>query len=165
MTVAEHVETINLKVVEIVPGHPDRKATPEFNRSVAKLRADGHDCCWLCGSKEKLQVHHFIGEDCEAGVIDLAKAEAKALCLDPYGYNRASDHAPFDSVDDYRNMMVLCQAHHTGVNATAGNPTGIHNTPFPEWILQGVCRDGEDPIPQAGETVEAAEKRLAGVGA
>lgn len=158
--VTEHVETINLKVVEIVPGHPQRKTTTEFEQSVRKLRADGHIECWLCGSKEHLQVHHFIGEDCESSIIDYSKAATKALSLDPYGYNHEIGHPLFGSVDCYLNMMVLCQPHHTGVNATAGNPTGIHNTPFVEWILQGICKKDENPVPQEGETIEAAEARL-----
>lgn len=158
--VAEHVESINLKVIEIVPGHPQRTATPEFNQSVAILKKDGHNECWLCGSTSNLQVHHFIGEDCQNNLVDMTKAECKALALDPYGYNRTGDGSPFATVDDYRNMMVLCQPHHTGVNPVAGNPTGIHNTPFAEWILQGVCKDGDDPIPQAGETLEQAEARI-----
>ena len=166
MTVAEHTETINLKDVEIVHGHAERGAeSAEFNRNVARLKADGHGKCFVADSMgetvtENLQVHHFLAEWSEGELVDFVKLKRLAEIFDIYGYAAAMKDIPMTSVDDIRNLMVLSQPFHTGVNATAGNPTGIHNLVFPFWLAQLNCKKGVCPVPEAGETIEAAEKRI-----
>lgn len=160
--VAEHIETINLKDIEIVHGHAARGAeSTEFNRNVAQLKADGHGKCFVSGVTTGLQVHHFLAEWSEGEVVDFVKLKALAEVFDIYGYAAKMKDIPMTSVDDIRNLMVLSQPYHTGVNAVAGNPTGIHNLVFPFWLAQLNSRDGKDPIPQAGETVVQAEQRMA----
>jgi len=159
--VAEHTETINLKDVEIVHGHAPRGAeSAEFNRNVAKLKADGFGKCFVSGLTTDLQVHHFLAEWSEAELVDFVKLKKLAEIFDIYGYAAKMKDIPMTSVDDIRNFMVLSQPWHTGVNATAGDPTGIHNLVFPFWIAQLNSLDGKDPVPQAGETVAQAEARI-----
>ena len=164
--VAEHTETINLKDVEIVHGHAPRGAeSAEFNKNVARLKADGFGYCFANKFMGKtittdLQVHHFLAEWSEADLVDFTKLKALAELFDVYGYAAKMKDVPMTSVDDIRNLMVLSQIWHTGVNATAGNPTGIHNLVFPFWIAQLNSLDGKDPVPQAGESLAQAEARI-----
>jgi hypothetical protein len=52
---------------------------------------------------------------------------------------------PLTTVDDVRNMMVLCQKHHTG------KEHGIHEITFPIWISQKIAKAGMNPVP---DTIE-----------
>lgn len=166
--VAEHVESVNVQSIEIVHGHAERGSeSAEFHRNVAQLKKDGHGYClatyFLTGKKvtENLQVHHFIAEWSEGPeTVDFDKLRRLSQIFDIYGYGKALGDKPIESVDDIRNMMVLSQQYHTGVNHTAGNPTGIHNTLFPFWIAILNAKEGKCPVPLAGETVEDAKKRL-----
>jgi hypothetical protein len=161
MNVAEHTEAINLKDVEIVHGHVPRAAeSAEFTRGVKQIKADGHGKCFVCNATSDLQSHHFLAEWSEADLVDFNLLKWLAEIFDIYGYGAKMKDTPITSVDDIRNQMVLCQPHHTGVNETAGDPTGIHNLVFPFWIAQVNCKKGECPVPQAGETIEQAEKRI-----
>jgi hypothetical protein len=172
MTVAEHTETINLKDMVITPAHADRTASPEFERSIRRLKEDGHYVCWVTGLKDgdrypdgeivKLQVHHVGCEWSLQGFVDFDKLKEFLETFDVYGYGRLMKNIPLTSVDDIRNQMVLGQRHHTGVNHAAGNATGIHDLVFPMWIIQAIAKTNDDPVPQQGETIEAAEKRLEG---
>ena len=167
--VAEHVETINVKDVEVVHGHAERGAeSAEFHKNVSKLKGDGFGYCFatyfLTGKKvtENLQVHHFLAEWSEGSeTVDFDKLRRLTELFDPYGYGKSMKDVPMESVDDIRNMLVLSQQFHTGVNKTANNATGIHNLVFPFWIALLNCKDEKCPIPLAGETLEDVEKRLA----
>lgn len=59
MTVQSHIITRHLTEVVITPEHADRTESVEFRHSKARLKADGHFKCYVCGSTEHLQVHHF----------------------------------------------------------------------------------------------------------
>jgi hypothetical protein len=63
------------------------------------------------------------------------------------------------SPDDVRNMLVLCQEHHTGVDHE-NSGTGIHQITFPVWLIQKLAKTGIDAVPQSGETLEQAEQTL-----
>ena len=168
--VAEHIEIINLKDIVITPAHSDRTASPEFERSVSRLKADGHYVCWVTGLKDgdkypdgeivNLQVHHLGCEWSLQGFVDYDKLKTFLETFDVYGYGRLMKNIPLTSVDDVRNMMVIGQRHHTGVNKTANNATGIHELVFPMWIIQAMAKQNEDPVPQGGETIEIAEQRI-----
>lgn len=36
--------------------------------------------------------------------------------------------------------------------------TGIHCLSFPVWVIQKLAKQGEDPVPQEGETLEEVLK-------
>lgn len=159
--VAEHAQTRTLREVVITPDHAQRTESPEFRAAKERLRADGHYRCWVCGATDNLQVHHFGIEWSLAGVADWT--EVKAFCeeWDPYGYGRLLRNQPITSADDVRNMLVLCQEHHTGVDhADNDSGTGIHSLTFPVWVVQKLARAGADPVPQVGETEAQAEANV-----
>jgi len=162
--VNEHVEKVALHDLVITPGHADRKASAEFERSVKRLRADGHYSCWVCGSTDGIQVHHFGCEWSLQSCVDYDKLKTMLLTFDIYGYSKLLEKQPLTNVDDIRNMMCLCQEHHTGTDSATGDATGIHGLVFPMWIAQAVCGTGRDPVPQEGETIETAESRMTAAG-
>jgi len=162
MPVGEHIEKITLHDLIITPSHADRKASAEFEKNVKRLQEDGHYRCWLTGATTGLQVHHFGAEWSLAELVDFAKLKEFCETFDPYGYGRLLKAQPMTSVDDIRNLLVLSQPVHTGENKTDDNATGIHNLVFPMWIMQGLAKPGLNPVPQPGEDITAAMKRIAG---
>ena len=100
-----------------------------------------------------MQVHHFGAEWSLAADVDFAKLKEFCEEWDPYGYGRLLRNQPITSVDDVRNMLVLCQTHHTGVDHENNNSgTGIHSMSFPAFVIQKICKKDCNPIPQPGET-------------
>lgn len=158
--VREHISTRQLTEVMVIPQHEDRKESSEFGKSKRKLKKDGHFQCWVCGSTNKLQVHHFLYEWCIKDTCDFEKLKEVSEQLDIYGYGKLMKDIPITSVDDIRNMMVLCQEHHTGGVSSDGVANGIHNISFPTWISQKIAIDGKDPIPDNREELQAIQERL-----
>lgn len=158
---AEHTEHRVLKDFAIDPDHADRTESAAFREAKARLKQDGHFQCYVCGSEENLQVHHRAGEYMFANVLDFDRVKAFVEEWDIYGYGRLLKAQPLVTLDDVRNQMVLCQAHHTGVNhEDGGGGTGIHSLTFPSWIAQKLALPGADPVPQPGETFAAALERI-----
>ena len=156
--VAKHVEKSTITDLIVTPTHGDRDQT-EFQRSVAKLKADGHYKCFVTGRADNLQVHH-IAEFSQANNIDFDKLQRFLLVFDPYGYSRSMAGQPITNIDDIRNMIVLDQDHHTGVNAATNSGIGIHRVTFPTFVAQVVAKDGRNPVPQRGETLDAVMRRI-----
>jgi hypothetical protein len=149
--VAAHAETRTLHEMVITPDHVKRHESEEFRRTKQRLKEDGHYKCWVCGSTENLQVHHYGLEWSLGNIGDFDALKEFVETFDVYGYGRLLRNQPITSVDDIRNAMVLCQKHHTGVDhANGGTGTGIHEMTFPIWIAQKLCI--ENPVPQEGET-------------
>ncbi|AHX12928.1 hypothetical protein CH75_06450 [Dyella jiangningensis] len=162
-TTAEHIEHRTIKDFAVDPDHVERAESAEFRAAKKRLREDGHYVCWVasCRSTDKLQVHHLGAEWMFENVVDFDRLKAFLLSFDPYGYSRLLQHQPITSVDDIRNMLVICQCHHTGVNHEDGSGgTGIHSCTFPTWAAQCVTVDGGNPIPQPGETFDQAMARI-----
>lgn len=144
----------HLTEIVITPEHAERTESAEFRRNKERLKEDGHYKCWICGTTENLQVHH-MAEWMFANIVDFAKLKAFVEEWDIYGYGRLLKNKPITSVDDIRCLVTLCQRHHTGVDHSDGNGgTGIHNLTFPAWLIQKLAKEGEDPVPQEGETPE-----------
>ena len=157
-----HEEHRTLKDFAVDPDHEQRTESAEFRAAKKRLHEDGHMRCYTCGSTENLQVHHRACEYMFAGVVDYDKLKAFCEEWDVYGYGRLLKARPITSPDDIRNQMVLCQAHHTGVDhEDGGGGTGIHSVTFPTWIIQKLALDGANPVPQQGETFAAAAARVA----
>ena len=145
------------KIVEsiVTPDHERRFESPEFRKSKAQLKKDGHYECWVCGSKENLQAHHFAAEWSLANCVDFDKLKKFCEEWDPYGYGKALNSKPMVSIDDVRNMLLLCPIHHICINKdNNGSGTGIHTMTFPAFIIQKLAKDGENPIPQPGENAK-----------
>lgn len=154
--VVEHKTVRHLTEVVITPEHVHRKESKMFRETKQRLREDGHYVCWVCGSTESLQVHHYGGEWSLENVIDLNKLKTFLEEWDCYGYGRLLKNVPLTSVDDIRNTMVLCQEHHTG-GTTDGSANGIHNITFPAWVSQKLVKIGEETVPLE-DSVELEKK-------
>ena len=141
-SVASHREERSLDEIVIYPEHEDRKESAEFRKAKKKLKEDGHYECWVCGSKLGLEAHHFACEWALANACDYDKLKEVLELFDIYGYSAGMKDMPITSVDDVRNMLVLCKHHHTH------KVNGIHSCSFPIWIIQKVAKDGENPVPQ-----------------
>ena len=156
-----HEETRHILVRIVDPDHAERKESKLFRNAKRRLKVDGHFSCYICGAMEQLQVHHRAAEYMFQNVVDFEKLKNFVEEWDIYGYGRLLKNQPITSVDDIRNQMVLCQTHHIAIDHEAGgSATGIHFLPFPEWIMQKLALPSADPVPQPGETFQAAEARV-----
>lgn len=155
-----HEMVRHLTEVVIDPSHVERTESSEFRKSKARLKEDGHYHCWICGSTENLQVHH-MAEWMFANMIDFDKLKAFVEEWDIYGYGKLLKNQPLTTVDDIRCLIVLDQNHHTGVDhEDGGSGTGIHSMTFPAWLIQKLAKQGENPVPQNGETAEQVLKEV-----
>ena len=82
MTEAHEILRHLIEVI-ITPEHAERTEPAEFRRSKERLKADGHDKCWVCGTTENLQVHHFGCEWSLENICDFAKLKAFCEEWDP----------------------------------------------------------------------------------
>ena len=158
--IPEHLITETLHVVSVDPDHAQRRETPEFRNAKARLKADGHWHCDVCGTTENLEVHHRI-EYHWAHIVDFDKLKSWCEHNDIYGYGRLLKKIPITSIDDVRVMRVLCHSHHVGINhADGGMGIGIHKTDEPTFEIQAVAKDGAIPVPQEGETLTDVLNRI-----
>lgn len=139
--VKEHKSKRRITEVVIYPEHEPREESRLFRKNKERLIEDGHFECWVCGSTENLQVHHYGCEWSLENVCDFKKLKEFLEEWDPYGYSKTLKKKPIECVDDIRNMMVLCREHHIEV------VNGIHQTTFPIWIIQKLAKKGEEPVP------------------
>jgi hypothetical protein len=140
--VKEHKSVRHLTEVVITPEHSKRIESKEFTKNKNRLKEDGHYRCWVCGAVENLEVHHFGCEWSLVNDCDFEKLKAFLEEWDPYGYGKLLKNKPITSVDDIRNLLVLCERHHIH------KLDGIHETTFPVWIIQKICKEGVQPVPQ-----------------
>lgn len=145
--VKEHKAIRHLTEIVIYPDHAKREESEEFKRNKERLKEDGHYKCWVCGSTKNLQVHHFGCEWALANDCDFTKLKEFCEEFDPYGYGKLLRNKPITSVDDIRNLLVLCEEHHLG-GTEDGVANGIHNISFPIFIIQKLAKEGTDPVPE-----------------
>lgn len=148
----EHEQNKTLTENIIIPEHEERTETPDFTQAKNQLRIDGHFYCWICGTTENIEVHHFWAEWCLSKIVNLTVVKALCALFDIYGYSKKYADKPFESINDIRQMMCLCKKHHTGKG------TGIHCVDFVTWIAQKVCFI--DPVPEQGQDIEKLEKEI-----
>lgn len=137
----EHKSVRRITEIVIYPEHEKREETPGFRKNKKRLKQDGHYKCWVCETKKDLQVHHFGCEWSLENVCDFGKLKGFVEEWDPYGYGKLLKNKPIDTVDDIRNMIVLCREHHIE------QVNGIHQTTFPIWVIQKLAKKGEEPVP------------------
>lgn len=143
--VSEHLMTKTITERIIDPRHAHRRNTKAFRASKRRLKEDGHYRCYICGSATQPEAHHYGCEWMQEEDVDLDELKAFLLSWDVYGYSHLLQHRPITTVDDVRNLMVLCKPHHVE------RLTGIHEMTFSWWIMQKLAKQGEDPVPQVGE--------------
>jgi hypothetical protein len=118
-------ETIHLSIN--YPDHPPRTESALFRKTKHHLVHVLDTPCWVCGTKEKREVHHWHIEWADSEGVDWDKMRA----MHP-NFDWSTFKEPADFVDSEYNMRILCAKHHRGINH------GIHMVPFPMWIMQAV---------------------------
>lgn len=158
----EHLIERRLTDAAIDPNITTRAESAMFRAAKKRLRTDGHYRCWICGTADDLQVHHYGSEWMYQRVVNFSALQTFCESWDAYGYGRLLHHRPMVSVDDIRNLMVLCRTHHEGTDhGDGGSGTGIHDMTFSTWIMQRLAQPGRNPVPQPGETFAQVLARLA----
>ncbi|PUA19568.1 HNH endonuclease [Glaciimonas sp. PCH181] len=107
------------------PDHPPRTESKLFAQTKRHLVKVLDTPCWVCGVKDKREVHHFHAEWADADGIDWDKMRV----LHP-NFPWSTFKEPSDFIDSEYNMMVLCETHHRAKDR------GIHMMPYPIWIMQ-----------------------------
>lgn len=141
----EQIETFREEVE--YPAHAQRTESAEFGRNKRQLVKQLDLPCWICGSRDKREVHHFIAEWALWDDVDPDKMLDLVHIFDIYGFAHKMGEQPIESPDDIRNLMVLCGSHTVdGVEIPGGHhrgvDTGIHRLTFPIWVAQRVVKDG-----------------------
>ena len=109
--------------------------------------------CWICGTTESIQIHHYGAEWMFAPVVAFDKLKSFLLEWDVYGYGRVLHAQPMTSVDDIRNLMVLCREHHRGGPAD-GAANGTHAITFSAWVSQKLVRADAVTVPQDADPTD-----------
>lgn len=134
----EQTETLHQEV--LYPEHVQRTESAEFARNKHQLVKKLDLGCWICGSKEAREVHHFACEWALWEDVEPAKVLATAHAVDPYGFAAQDPDRAIGSPDDIRNLMVLCEKHHRAPYF------GVHSITLPIWIAQRMAKPGHEFI-------------------
>jgi hypothetical protein len=122
-------ETLNIDVW--YPDHAVRTESNLFARTKHHLIEELDTPCFVCGTKEAREVHHFHVEWAFSQGVDWDHMRVLHPTFDWTVFKAAEDF-----VDSIYNMMVLCQTHHRHADH------GIHNLPYPIWIMQRQAMQG-----------------------
>lgn len=125
----EHEQRLTLSVDIFIPDHPDRSNTPIFEATRRKIISHNSEArCWICGTKEGLELHHNFIEWCDSDGVDWEKVKIDCPDFDWVNFNPANPETFIDS--EWNANLVLCKKHHTGKDH------GIHMLPYPTWLMQ-----------------------------
>lgn len=133
--IAAHEQTKTISEHIYYPKHGPRKASVLYRHNHHMLVHHLKECCWICGTRKKLEVHHWH-EWSLFNDLDPKHVWSTLLELDFYGFSRRMAHEPVTSPDDIRNLVVLCVDHHRH------REMGIHDLTFPIWIAQRAAKPG-----------------------
>lgn len=117
------------------PDHEKRTESQLFRSNKRKLVKQLGVRCWVCASDEKLEVHH-IHEWSLWEALDQEKVLDTLHAFDPYGYTHTGGDKPIESPDDIRNLVVLCEPCHRGVNK------GVHELTMPIFLPRRSVKKG-----------------------
>lgn len=118
-------ETVTIDI--FYPDHPPRTESKLFAKTKKHLIKELDTPCYVCGSKELREVHHFHVEYADAEGVDWGKMRKLHPDFDWSKFSKAEDF-----IDSEYNMMILCKKHHTGKDH------GIHFLPYPIWVMQAI---------------------------
>ena len=125
-TLTEHIE---------YPGHEPRTESAEYRHNrhilIERLKLG----CWICGTNDKLETHHWF-EWSLWNDLDEPRVLPALQCFDVYGFGHHKEAQPVESPDDIRNLVVLCEEHHRGAEK------GIHCLEHPVWLAQRAVKSG-----------------------
>ena len=141
----EHLQKQTLTVQVYVPDHPDRTTSNVFAKTRRKLIENNPEaCCFICGTKDGLELHHEVVEWCDAGAVDWTKVEAE---VPDFPWSTFDPDHPETFIDsEWNAKLVLCKKHHTGADH------GIHMLPITLWRLQKLERADFIFSPDEGKT-------------
>ena len=137
----------------VYPEHVKRTESTEFRHNKALLIQHLDVPCWVCGSREKREVHHIF-EWALWNNLDPDKVLHTLRCFDPYGYTKNNPTDKVQTPDDIRNLLVLC-GEHSQENVTIpgghhrGVDIGIHRITWPIFLAIKCKKEGiniVDPI-------------------
>jgi hypothetical protein len=120
----EHLVKESSTFAEYYPAHPPRTESSLF-RKTKKHYHDTGATCLICGSKDKIEIHHFFCEWAFADAVDWE--HMKTIHPD---FDWSIFQSPTDFVDSIYNTIPLCEVHHRDPHK------GIHHIPYPNWIIQ-----------------------------
>jgi len=107
------------------PDHPPRKESSVFVATKKHWHAIGAKCL-VCGSADKVEIHHKFIEWADSDGVDIARVKALHPDFDWTAYKDIADF-----IDSIYNTEPLCEKHHRGPA-----PHGKHFTPEPIWNMQ-----------------------------
>ena len=143
-----HEEKLTLSVDVNLPGHDERVTTPLFTRTRSLALAACEDRSFACNrtgaEAGPIELHHMWIERCLANAVDWADFRTFIRSLKVYvdrAAQYADDHPTLDNIMDFvddmtANGLPLCKEHHTGKDS------GIHDLPFPLWLLWSTGKEG-----------------------
>lgn len=137
------------------PEHEKRAETPLFRKTKHHLIKELDTPCWICGSKDKREVHHNWIEEAYANAVDWS--EGSKIREDFPNFDWKNFKEPLDFVDHEVNMLVLCEIHHRA------HGKGIHHVPRPIWIIQRYMNKdfiySPEDLKQCHETLSKEEEK------
>jgi len=159
----KHVQKHTITEYINYPDHDDRKESALFRKNRVLLLRTMKCGCWICDSKEKLEVHH-LHEWALWDALDHNKVLDTLKAIDIYGFTKQDSITPIESPDDKRNLVVLCGSceingqtvaggHHRGVSA------GAHALTMPIWLAQRAVKPGLS-ITQAISAINESDKKI-----
>ncbi|MBV8656637.1 MAG: hypothetical protein JO142_02320 [Burkholderiales bacterium] len=125
----EHAMHIRTDFSVNYPDHPPRTESHVFKATKAHWHKLGARC-WVCGTAEKIEIHHKFIEWADSDGVDWDKVRAEHPDFDWSTFKE-----PCDFIDSVYNTEPLCELHHRGPA-----PFGKHWTPEPIWRMQRYAR-------------------------
>jgi hypothetical protein len=124
-----------------IPAHAPRKDSSLYTATRKHLIDELDTPCWVCGSKENRQAHHFIVEMAFSNCIDWSKVQKDYPDFPNWHLiDQNNSDTFFNFYDSEYNMRILCQSHHVGTGKT-DNKYGIHYLPYPIFLIEKYVKD------------------------
>lgn len=141
-----HLVKTTLSIRTYYPDHPRRSATTLYHHNRHQLIVVQNQRCWICGTRQNLETHHYYVEWALANAIDWDKFMKLHPQFDFSDYRQD----PTLWVDDINNLLVLCAKHHRRRNH------GIHMMDGPRWRAQRIVRPDFALTPDKLQTMQQA---------
>lgn len=174
--IVEHFKKGTFEEKYWLPAHNKRRESSLFRKNKKFIRDDCGAPCWVCGSRNKREVHHIF-EWAFWNAMDPRKVTNILNAIEFYdddyiskaknagklrtAIQDLSEKKPIiDTPDDIRNLVVFCMKHHRL------KLTGIHTITFPIWLAIAAipARGGiltKEQVLIAAERVKKIDEELA----
>jgi|ERR1700733_9574803 len=133
-----------------IPGHEPRTESATF-RNTKKTLADA--ICWICGTKDSIEIHHFKSEWALINAADWTTLRALYPDFPDWAKIKDNDPTTYEFfVDSVYNCMPLCEGHHRSTGKDG--KLGIHASPYPVWSFQKIVQSNYTYIKPQEESKE-----------